>query len=712
VTKPDAARIAIDIGGTFTDVVLERGRHRITTKVLTTYADPADGVLGGVARVLADAGVSAREVGLVLHGTTLATNALIERRGARTALLTTAGHRDALEMALENRFEQYDIGIDRPEPLVPRALRLPVPERLDAQGNVLVPLDLGAIRALLPTLREQRVESVAIGFLHSWANPAHERAVAAALAAAAPELSLTLSSDVCPEIREFERLSTACANAYVKPLMARYLASLARQLEDHGLRCPLLMMTSGGGLTDLATAAAYPVRLVESGPAGGAILAARLAADCGYPHVLSFDMGGTTAKICLIDGAQPLLSRSFEVGRVYRFKKGSGLPVRIPVIERVEIGAGGGSIARVDRLQRIQVGPDSAASEPGPACYGRGGTRPTVTDADLLLGRIQPAFFAGGTLAIDSDAARRALEAEVGAPLGLSGALAAFGVGAVVDENMAAAARAHAAEWGADVASRTLVAFGGAGPLHAAALADKLKIDRIVVPAGAGVGSAVGFLLAPISFEVVRSRYQRLSTFDAEAIDAVFADMHREALGVVGQAATGAGWRETRRAAMRYVGQGYEIGVPVPSGALGPTASIEMLAAFEREYRRLYGRLIPGLDVEVLSWTLALTALESQAATAASPTVGVAQPGSAALPGKHRSAGHAAADGTATLFDPETGAAGLAPLYRRAALEPGLQVAGPALVVEPQTTAVVPRGFTGWIDPQGHLVIERIREGA
>ncbi|MFM8356677.1 MAG: hydantoinase/oxoprolinase family protein, partial [Gammaproteobacteria bacterium] len=477
-----AARIAIDIGGTFTDVVLVHAGHRHTTKVLTTYQDPALAVMSGLKQVLRAAALTPSEVGLILHGTTLATNALIERRGARTALITTEGHRDVLEMALENRFEQYDIGIDRPAPLVPRALRLPVTERMDAAGQVLRPLDESSVRALVPVLRAAAVESVAIGFLHAYANPVHEQRAAALLAAACPELVLSLSSEVCPEIREYERLSTTCANAYVKPLMSRYLDSFAARLQAEGYHCPLLLMTSGGGLTDLATARALPVRLVESGPAGGALLAARVAAECGLDRVLSFDMGGTTAKICLIDDATPLVSRAFEVGRVYRFRKGSGLPVRIPVIEMVEIGAGGGSLASVDRLRRIQVGPESAASEPGPACYGRGGIRATVTDADVVLGRVPTEPFAGGLFRPDRASAEAALVRDIGAPLGLDPQSAAFSVAAVVDENMAAAARAHAAEWGADLAGRTLIAFGGAGPLHAAALAAKLGIDRVLIP--------------------------------------------------------------------------------------------------------------------------------------------------------------------------------------------------------------------------------------
>ncbi|RMD63458.1 MAG: hydantoinase/oxoprolinase family protein, partial [Alphaproteobacteria bacterium] len=392
------ARLAVDIGGTFTDVALERGDEMITTKVLTTPRRPEEGVLAGIAKVMDQAQATPGEIGLIIHGTTLATNALIERKGAKTALITTEGLRDSLEMAYENRFAQYDIQIDRPEPLVPRHLRWPVRERLNAQGRALIPLDEASVEALLPRIAEEGIESIAIGLLHSYANPVHERRVAEIIAAAALDVSITLSSEVCPEIREYERQSTAAANAYVRPLMARYLTRLESALREKGYRCPFLLMTSGGGLTDFATAVKFPIRLVESGPAGGAILASRIAAECALDQVLSFDMGGTTAKICLIDDAEPLTSRTFEVARVYRFLKGSGLPVRIPAIEMVEIGAGGGSIAWIDSLKRINVGPESAGSEPGPACYDRGGSEPTVTDADVVLGRTDPATCAGGAV--------------------------------------------------------------------------------------------------------------------------------------------------------------------------------------------------------------------------------------------------------------------------------------------------------------------------
>jgi N-methylhydantoinase A len=465
---------------------------------------------------------------------------VIERDGAPTALVTTQGFRDVLAIADESRFDQYDINLVKTLPLVPRHRRLTVPERIGADGRVLLPLDEAAVAALLPQLDALAVESVAIGFLHSYANPAHEQRCAELLRAARPDLWLTLSCEVCPEIREYERFTTATANAYVQPRIAGYLQRLEHGLTAAGLVCPLFLMTSGGGLMTVGHAIREPIRLIESGPAGGAILAARIAAECGLERVLSFDMGGTTAKICLIDDFRPDTSRTFEVDRQARFVKGSGLPLRIPVIEMVEIGAGGGSIARLDPTRQIRVGPASAGSDPGPACYGRGGVAPTVTDADVELGRIDPADFAGGRLPLDPAAAQAALLAAVGAPLGLDATLAACGVAEIVDETMANAARVHAVERGADVGGRTLIAFGGAAPIHAARLAEKLGIQQIVVPTGAGVGSAVGFLRAPAAYQVVRSRHLRLSAFEPEPVNAVFEQLEREARAVVEAAAPGA----------------------------------------------------------------------------------------------------------------------------------------------------------------------------
>ena len=711
--SPDV-RLAIDIGGTFTDVALEAGGPPVTTKVLTTPAAPEQGVLSGVHKVLEIAGVAPSEVRLVIHGTTLATNAIIERRGACTALIVTSGHRDALEMARENRFEQYDIGIDRPEPLVPRRLRLPVTERVDRQGRVLVPLDEDSVRGLLPILDEHGVESVAVGLIHGYANPDHERRIGAILADERPELAVTLASDVCPEVREYERLSTACANAYVQPLMSRYLKGLAESLLASGLDCPFLLMTSGGGLTTLETAMAAPVRLVESGPAGGAILASHLARRLELGDVLSFDMGGTTAKLCVIDRGRPLQSRAFEVARSYRFRRGSGLPVRIPVIEMVEIGAGGGSIATVDDLGRIQVGPASAGAEPGPVAYCRGGTDPTVTDADVVLGRIDPGFFAGGEIPLDRGRAAAAVRNGPGAKLGLDETDAALGIGEMVDENMSNAARTHAIEWGKGLAGRTLVAFGGSAPIHAARLADKLALDRFLVPANAGVGSAVGFLLAPISYEVVRSRYMRLSAFDAGVVGEVIAEMRAEATAVVASGAPGSPTSEQVRAYMRYVGQGHEIGVEVPAEVVAGTGSVAALrGAFDEAYRAVYGRVIPGLDVEVLSWTLVVTAVGVRgpvgSATHTASAGSVAGRGS---PAESQSGGPPVPANPppvrlAELVDGAGGGPVAAAVHPRGGLEEGAGVEGPALVVEPQTTTVVPRGWGAVVLPRGHLLVHR-----
>lgn len=693
-------RLAIDIGGTFTDVALETGAGLSTTKVLTTDDAPERGVLAGIEKVLGLSGVEPSQIGLVIHGTTLATNAIIQRRGAKTALIVTAGHRDALEMAHEDRFEQYDIGIDRPVPLVPRHLRLPVDERLDRDGNVLIPLDEASVRAVLPVLEDHGIEAVAVGLLHAYANPDHERRIRELIAEKEPSIAITLASEVCPEVREFERLSTACANAYVQPLMSRYLRSLADALEGSGFRCPFLLMTSAGGLTTLETAAAFPIRLVESGPAGGAILSAQVARECGLDRVLSLDMGGTTAKLAIIDDGKPLNSRHFEVARSYRFRKGSGLPVRIPVIEMVEIGAGGGSIASVDELGRIRVGPRSAGSNPGPAAYGRGGARATVTDADVMLGRVDPQRFAGSAIALDPVRAAAAIRSDVGEPLGLGEGLAACGISEVVDENMANAARTHAIEWGRSVAGRAMVAFGGSAPIHAARLADKLDLDRVVVPSHAGVGSAVGFLLAPISYEVVRSRYMRLSGFDAALVRTVLSEMRAEAEEVVAKGAPGSPTTENAHAYMRYVGQGHEIGVEIPEEATGAGGARELRRAFDEAYTALYGRTIPGLDVEILSWTLVISTREAAGAATAAEAARAPSPSVAP---------HARATpiGRARLLDGSSGQEEEAVVYWRSDLAAGTVVDGPALIGEDQTTTVVPAGFRVEVAPMGHLVFER-----
>ncbi len=702
----------MDVGGTFTDVALELEDGRlVTAKVLTTPSAPEEAVIAAVGRALREAGVEPATVGLVIHGTTLATNALIERTGARTALIVTEGFRDSVEMALENRFEQYDISIDRPAPLVPRYLRWPVTERMNYAGRVLVPLDEDTVRALVPRFEQHAIEAVAVGLLHAYANPAHERRVGEILQGALPNLPVTLSSEVCPEIREYERQSTACANAYVQPRMSGYLARLATALRDLGFGCPLLLMTSGGGLTTLEIATRFPIRLVESGPAGGAILAAEIARECDCGSALAFDMGGTTAKLALIDAFQPQTTRTFEVARAYRNLKGSGLPVRVPAIEMVEIGAGGGSIADVDAMGRLNVGPASAGADPGPACYDRGGMQPTVTDADLVLGRIDPADFAGGSLPLAPDRAAGSIQNAVGRPLELADPEAALAISEVVDENMANAARVHAIEWGKDISARTMIAFGGAAPLHAARLAEKLDVSRVIVPTGAGVGSAIGMLRAAVSYEVVRSRYLRLAEFDPAAANALLGEMRAEARAVVESGAgNDAELEETRHAHMRYVGQGHEIVVPLPVRALEATDREILADAFDAEYARLFSRTLPDQEREVLSWTLTVTARRVPAAPSAQ--------GSAAAPSSTSVVtvllDAPPAEGSRPepvarrrLFDVMRADYVTAAAYRRQELARDIAVTGPAVIVEEQTATVVPDGFQVVVNQLGYLVLER-----
>jgi N-methylhydantoinase A len=691
VASPPAIRLGVDIGGTFTDVALEVGDRRYTAKGLTTARAPETGVLAIVRAITGEAGIEPGEVQLIIHGTTLATNALIERKGAKTALLTTEGFRDVVEIRHENRFEQYDVNIDLPPPLVPRRLRVPIRERIDAQGNVLVPLDEASMTHALNLIAAQNVEAVAIGFLHSFTNPEHERRVGEAVGRRLPHVAVSLSSDVSPEMREYERFSTACANAYLQPLIGSYLNRLVRELEQSGFRCPMLLMTSGGGVTTTETAIRFPVRLVESGPAGGAIFAACIARQHELDQVVSFDMGGTTAKICFIDRGRPQTSRAFEVARVYRFTKGSGLPLRIPVIEMVEIGAGGGSIAAIDSLGRITVGPQSAGSEPGPVCYGRGGSDPTVTDADLILGRIDPATFSGGKMRLDASAAQRGVAERIGANLNLAAEHAALGISEMVDENMANAARVHAIESGKDLRPRTLIAFGGAAPLHAARVAEKLGISRVLIPANAGVGSAVGLLRAPVAYEVVRGWLMRLSNFEPENANRLLTDMRSEAEAIVRRGAPDALLTERRSAFMRYRGQGHEIAVELPVRAFKSADRAAITALFEDAYRRLYSRPIPGVDIEILSWVVTISAPAHGELASAMPV----------RPNEPK------ARARRPLFDPQAGEFQNVPIHWRGDLGPGAKIAGPAVIAEDDTSTVVSPMFEAQVDKFGYIALIR-----
>jgi len=687
-------RLAADIGGTFTDVVLETPLRRHSCKVLTTPRQPELAVMEGLDRLLQESGLEGSAIEVFIHGTTLATNALIERKGARTAFVTTQGFRDVLAMGYEKRFDAYDINLEGPPELVPRPWRLTVRERIAADGSVLMGLHEDDVRAAGEQMRDGHIEAVAIGFMHAWAHPSHEERAHHILASIlGPQVSICLSSQVCPEIREFERFSTTVANAYVRPLMGSYLLRLQDSIRQKGLLCPLLMMMSGGGLTTLDLAARFPIRLVESGPAGGAILAAHLARECGLNKVMAFDMGGTTAKICLINDGQPERSRRFEVGRVWKNLKGSGLPVRIPVIELVEIGAGGGSIGRVDALQRITVGPDSCGSEPGPACYGRGGEQPAVTDANLVLGRIDPEHFAAGRMPLDASLSRQALTAFIGKPLGMDAFWAAAGMSEMVEENMANAARVHAIERGQDLENFTMVAFGGAAPLHAGRLAQKLGIKRVMVPAGAGVGSAIGFLRAPVAFEVVRSDLSVLSKTDPLLVEARLQAMHAEALAVVQSASAGAALHVLRLAELRYAGQGHELRVRLPAPSEGSIVQASLMAlveGFETAYELIYGLRIPHCDVEVVTWSVTVST-QPQAAQAIALPPSIQQ---------------RKALSTRPVWEPALGEQRPFGLHWRFDLQTQEHITGPALVAEDETTIVIPAGWVARLDEQGHLMME------
>ena len=675
-------RVSVDIGGTFTDTVLMRGAIiAATAKTLTTHDDPARGARQGLNAVLSDAGVPAHAITGVIHGTTLATNALIERRGAVVSAITTDGFRDILEIAYERRYSQYDIDIDKPDLIVPRHRCFTVPERMSVQGNVLRALDDAGVDDLADNLSQAGTEALAICLLHSYANPTHEQQLGRMLRQRLPDIAISLSSQVSPEAREFDRLCTTVANAYVQPLMQRYLERFASAFRAEGVDAPILMMTAGGGMTTLETAAAFPIRLVESGPAGGAILAGQVARQCGATEVLSFDMGGTTAKLCLIDAYTPQTARQFEIARAERFIKGSGMPVRIPVVDMIEIGAGGGSIAGVDRLGRLTVGPESAGSDPGPAAFMRGGRRATVTDADVAQGLIDPDRFAEGRLQINADAAVQAIGADL-KQMGLPAAAEAPGISEIVDENMANAGRMHAVESGKDLGTRTMIAFGGNGPLHATRVARRSGVGRIIVPPSPGVGSAVGFLYAPVAFEIIRSLYMTLDDMDFEAINALFDDLQAETASVVEAGAPGAPLTRRRVAFMRYRGQGHEIEVPLPDRPLTSADLPGLRSAYEDSYRQQFNRTVPGMTIEILNWSFRASGPEMARLDAAK-----AVDGPHASPETHR-----------VITCDVTGQNIRAAVHPRMGLAAGARVEGPALIVEPQTTTLVSADFVATVD--------------
>jgi N-methylhydantoinase A len=698
-----SVRFAADVGGTFTDVVLERARgDYASTKVLTTHDAPERASLEGVEQLATAEGIDLSSQSSIVtqfvHGTTLATNALIERSGAQTALVTTEGFRDVIETRTESRFEQYDLDIVLPTPLIERKDRYTVAERRSASGNVLLDFDEAGAAALVEHFASSDYESVAVGFLHSYVDGTNERRFRDLLLDRLPDISVSISCEVSPQMREFERFNTVCANAYVQPLMASYLVRLRDELLQRGVSCPLYLVHSGGGLMSVESAAAFPVRLVESGPAGGAIFAADLAARYARDRVLSFDMGGTTAKISLIDDFRPATAKTFEVDRTARFKKGSGMPISIPVIDMIEIGAGGGSIASVDVLDQIRIGPKSAGSEPGPAAYSLGGQDATVTDANLQLGRLHPDTFGATSIDLSARFASEALIRSVGERLGLDANISAVGVAEVVDENMANAARAHAVENGKDMGGYTMIAFGGGAPLHAARLMDKLGLDELIVPPGAGVGSAIGFLVAPFSYEAVRSFYTSTADFDVEGSNQVLASLTDEAMSFVQPALSEdaeATLTVERQVSMRYAGQGWEIPVALDADSSFDEFAAELLSAkFTKAYEEFFGRAIDDLAIETVSWSVRVSSI-----VLAGERVELSIASSSAVaPGAYRDA-----------YDAASGERVETAVVNRNELSPGNRLHGPAIIAEEQTTTVLASHHVCTVQADGTLLITRAR---
>jgi N-methylhydantoinase A len=681
--------LGIDIGGTFTDLVIHdpRDGRAVIWKESTTPDDPARGALEGTRRVLEKAGAMPEQVGRVVHATTLFTNALIERKGARTGLLTTAGFRDVLEIGRERKYELYDLFIEMPKPLVPRPWRREATERLAADGSVEKKLDVDAALAEVAQLVEQGVESLAICFLHSYANPAHERALGAAVAERFQDLSLSLSSDVSPEIREYLRASTTVANAYIRPLAEIYLERLEKALRGEGIPGGLFLMLSNGGLTHVSEAKRVPVQLLESGPAAGALAGAWFGRNAGLDRVLAFDMGGTTAKLALVDDGEALVAYGFEAAREKRFLRGSGLPMQIATVELIEIGAGGGSIARRSDLGTLNVGPESSGAQPGPACYGRGGTNATVTDADLTLGYLNADFFLGGAMKIDKVATDKAFAA-LASSLAVEPGRAAFGVHDVVNENMAGAARVAIAERGRVPSEYALLATGGAGPVHAWHVARKLGVTRVVCPPGAGAGSTIGMLMAPARVDRVQSFAPALAGADMNSVEKVFADLERESLDVLRLTGAEVGARTARRLAdMRYIGQGSEITVTLPS----PLTEAGVRTAYEAAYKALFARVPPGAAIQFVALRLSVSA---------------PMPGTGGRLELARPARAGAEKGTRPVFFPDEGKTVQTRVWDRYALKAGVSIDGPAVFEEDESTFIVGPNATARLLADGSILAE------
>ena len=683
-----AYRVGFDVGGTFTDFVLQAPSGELTTgKRLTTYPDPSAACLAGLDELIGGAGVDWAALSQAVHGTTLGSNVVIERKAAGVGLLTTRGFRDVLIIGREKRYQVYDLQIEKPTPLIRRRVIGEVTERVLADGSVRTPLDEADARRAIRALAARGVTTLAICLLHAYLNPVHERRLAELAAEEAPHLTVTLSHEVSPTFREYERTSTTVVNAYVMTAIREYLRGLQAALGTRGYRGRLFVMQSSGGVATAEAMERYPVRMIESGPAAGALMAGVYGELGGYRDLVAFDMGGTTAKLALIENGRPLTTTAFELHRVNN-APGSGLPMNIQAIDLVEIGAGGGSIAR-PRLGVIAVGPESAASTPGPVCYGRGGTEPTVTDANLVLGYLNPHYFAGGALTLHPGDAARAIEAALAVPLGLSLEQAAWGVHAIVNTNMELATRVVSIERGRDPRTLTLVAFGGSGPVHGCRLAQALGIPRVILPAAAGVTAAIGLLAAEVRFDVSRTYVRRLDALEPARLDAMYAEMAAQATDVVRDAAVGGDVALARAVDARYVGQGYELTVPVPAGPFDAAALARVRAAFDEIYAARYGYAQPGEPVEVVTWKLSAVGGAPRVALAKAPTT----PGARADKGRRRA------------YFPETGGWIDCPIYDRYGLAAGAQIAGPAIVEERESTSVLPPGTLANVDDYANLIV-------
>jgi N-methylhydantoinase A len=694
--RPRQILVGVDIGGTFTDIALidnAAGRVR-STKTLTTPADPAQGVLDGIAKVLAQGDVKIEFVNTFVHGTTLATNAIIERKGAATALLATKGFRDLLETGTELRYDQYDLAITFPRPLVPRRLRFGVSERTRYDGEVLEELSESDVRDAVQRIASEGIQSVAVCFLHAYANPENELAALRLIAEQQPGLRVSLSSSVLPQVGEYGRISTTVVNAYVQPLVERYLADLEDALTAEGSRAAFFVMGSSGGTLSVDVAKQFPVRLVESGPAAGACVASYYGQLTQSPEVLALDMGGTTAKICLIRDGQPTRTSEFEVARLRRFQKGSGLLLKVPAVDLIEIGAGGGSIARVDKLGLLAVGPESAAAHPGPACYARGGEQPTVTDADLVLGYLNHDYFLGGEMQLDLERAALAIQHGVAEPLSVRLVEAARSVYELVNENMANAATVYAAEQGIDLRSYSLFAFGGAAPAHAWDVAHRLRMRRVVVPFFAGVLSALGCVLAPLTFDFVLGHMRALEDVDWRHINDSYAEMERQGRKWLADAGVRDGITVSRSADMRYLGQRYEVTVSLPGEWPLSESHVPAVAhEFYNAYRRQYGREIHEVPVEAVTWRL----------TVAGPRPEVDLRWRESRVEGDRDVG---LKGRRPVFFADAGGHLDSCVYDRYALAPGARFLGPAVVEDRESTTVVPPGAEARVDEFNSLVIE------